>query len=99
MIRLIIDTYEKPFSNLFKQPANDLANIKTQRLSDPSTVIIGHPNINSVRNKYEMFAEFIENFNIFLISKPKLGDTFQISSFIYKVLRFSDMTVTGTEVV
>ena len=93
------DTSCLGFSNLFKQPANDLANIKTQRLRDPSTVIIGHPKINSVRNKYEMFAEFIENFNIFLISKPKLGDTFQISSFIYKVLRFSDMTVTGTEVV
>ena len=38
------DTSCLDFSNLFKQPANDLANIKTQRLSDPSTVIIGHLN-------------------------------------------------------
>ena len=38
--------------------------------------VIGHPYINSFRNKYEMFAEFIENFNIFLISESKLDDTF-----------------------
>ena len=36
------DTPSLGFSNLFKQPANDLANIKDQRLSDPNTVVIGH---------------------------------------------------------
>ena len=61
---------------MFERPANDLTtNIKNQRLSDPSTVVIGHLNINSFRNKYEMFAEVIGNFNIFLISESKLDDT------------------------
>ena len=50
------DTSCLGFSNLFKQPANDLANIKNQRLSDPSTVLIGHLNVISFRNKYEIFA-------------------------------------------
>ena len=59
---------------MFEQPANDLANIKNQRLIDPNTVVIGHLNINSFRNKYEMFAEFIGNFNICLISESKLDD-------------------------
>ena len=43
--------------------------------------VIGHLNINSFRNKYEMFAEFIENFNMFLISESKLDDTFPNKQF------------------
>ena len=43
--------------------------------------VIGHLNINSFRKKYEMFAEFIENFNIFLISESKLDDTFPNKQF------------------
>ena len=85
------DTSCLGFSNLFNQPSNDLANIKNQRLSDPRTVIIGHLNINSFRNKYEIFAEFIENFNIFLISESKLDDTFPSEEFRisgFKIFRY-----------
>ena len=85
------------FSNLFEQSANDLANIKNQHLRDPSIVIIGHLSINSFRNKYEMLAEFIENFNIFPICKSKLDDTFPAKQLYLKGLKFSDVTVTGTE--
>ena len=67
----LYDTSCLGFSNLFEKSTNDLANIKSQRLRDPCTVILGHLNINSFRNKYEMFAEFIENFNILLISESK----------------------------
>ena len=84
-------------SNSFEQSANDLANIKNQHLRDSSIVIIGHLNINSFRNKYEMLAEFIENFNIFLICESKLDDTFPAKQFPIKDLKFSDVTVTGTE--
>ena len=50
-------------------------------MRDPNTVIIGHLNINFFRNKYETFAEFIENVNIFLISESKLDDTFPDKQF------------------
>ena len=57
----------------------------TPFLHDPvksfDVFIVFHPNINSFRNKYEMFAGFIENFNIFLISESKLDDTFPDKQF------------------
>ena len=75
------DTSCLGFSNLSEQSANDLANIKNQRLMDPNTVMIGHLNINSFRNKYEMCAGFMEHFNVFLISESKLDDTFPDKQF------------------
>ena len=52
-------------SNIFE---NDLNKIKMQRLEYFNTLIVGHLNINSIRNKFEMIAETITNFDIFLIS-------------------------------
>ena len=46
--------------------------IKEQRLEYPTTNIIGHLNINSVRNKFDSLIEIIKNFNIFLILESKL---------------------------
>ena len=48
---------------------------------DPNTVMIGHLNINSFRNKYEIGAGFIENFNLLLISESKLDDSFPDKQF------------------
>ena len=73
---LLNDTSCLGFSNIFEQSANNLAKIKNQRLRDPSTVITGRLNINSFRNKCGMLAEFIEDFNIFLIPESKLDNTF-----------------------
>ena len=77
------DTSCLSFSNLLeKSAANDLPNIENPLLRDPNTlVIIGHLNIKSFRNKYEMFAAFIENFNIFLISESKLDNAFPDKEF------------------
>ena len=69
------------FSNLSEQSANNFSNIKNQRLMDPNIVKIGHLNINSFRNKYEMCAGFIKNFNLFLISESKLDDNFPDKQF------------------
>ena len=69
------------FSNLFEYSPNDLDNIKNQCLRDPNTVVIGHLDINSFQNKFETFAEFIEDFNILLISESKLDDTFPDKQF------------------
>ena len=53
-------------SNVFE---NDLNKIKIKRLKHFNTLIVGHLNINSMRNKFEMIAETITNFGIFLISE------------------------------
>ena len=39
-------------------------------------VIVGHMNINSIRNKFDLIAETIANFDIFLISESKIDSTF-----------------------
>ena len=55
---------------------NDLNKIKMQRLEHFNFLIVGHLNINSIRNKFEMIAETITNFEIFLISESKIDSTF-----------------------
>ena len=55
--------------------------IKEQRLEYPITNIIGHLNINSVKNKFDSLIEIIKNFNIFLISESKLDASFPKTQF------------------
>ena len=53
-------------------------------------VIVGHMNINSIRNKFDMIAETIANFDIFLISESKIDSTFPNMQFkinVYKLFR------------
>ena len=50
------------FSNIFE---NDLNKIKMQHLEHFNTLIVGHLNINSIKNKFEMIAETITNVTIF----------------------------------
>ena len=56
--------------------ANKFRGIRKQHLKNPKTIIIGHLNINSIRNKFEIIAETIVNVEIFLISESKLDATF-----------------------
>ena len=60
---------------------SDLTSIKLQRKENYKNLIIGHLNINSVRNKFEMIAEIIKDFDIFLISESKLDSTFPNAQF------------------
>ena len=55
---------------------NDLSKIKMQRLEHFHTLIVCHLNINSIINKFEMIAEIIKNFDIFLISESKIDSNF-----------------------
>ena len=74
-------------SNIFE---NDLNKIKMQRLEHSNTLVDGHLNINSIRNNFEMIAETITNFDIFLISESKIDSTFPNMQFKingYKVFR------------
>ena len=62
---------------------NDLNEIKMQRLEHFRTLIVGHLNINSIRNKFEMIAETISKFDVFLISESKIDSTF--TNFQFKI--------------
>ena len=69
---------------------NDLNKIKIQHLEHFNTLIVGHLNINSIRKKFEMIAETITNFDIFLISESKIDSTFPNMQFKingYKLFR------------
>ena len=63
-------------SEFFKIFENDLNKIKMQHLEHFNTLIVGHLNINSIKNKFEMIAETITNFDIFLIPESKIDSTF-----------------------
>ena len=65
-------------SNIFE---NDLNKIKMQRLEHFNTLIAGHLNINSIKNKFETIAETITNFYTFLISEAKIDSTFPNTQF------------------
>ena len=52
-----------------------------KRKENYKNLIIGHLNINSVRNKIEMIAEIIKDFDIFLITETKLNSTFLYAQF------------------
>ena len=61
-----------------------------QRLEHFNTLTVGYLNIKSIRNKFEMIAETITNFDIILILEPKIDSTvlnmqFKING--YKLLR------------
>ena len=76
-------------SNIFE---NDVNQIKMQclGLEHFNTLIVGHLNINSIRTKFEIIAETITNFDIFLISESKIDSTFPNMQFKingYKLFR------------
>ena len=43
--------------------------------------IIGHLNINSIRNKFDTLDNVVKAFDIFLISESKLDNTFPLNQF------------------
>ena len=62
--------------------------LKSLRASYPNNIIIGHLNINSLRNKFEILSSLIaDTFDIFMLPKLKLDDTYTSAQFSIK--RFS----------
>ena len=57
---------------------NDFLRIKQQRIEHAKNNIICHLN-NSIRNKFNTLDEIVKAFDIFLISEPKLDNTFPIN--------------------
>ena len=55
---------------------------KIIRTRNPSNVIMGNININSLSSKFDQLKVFIQGvFDIFIITETKLDDTFPISQF------------------
>ena len=56
--------------------------IRQLKLSNPHKFILGHLNINSLRNKFESIADVIQGtFNIFLLSETKIDESFPDKQF------------------
>ena len=60
---------------------NDILRIRKQRIDNALNTIIGHLNINSMRNKFVLVQNIIKAFHIFLISESKLDCTFTLNQF------------------
>ena len=64
---------------------------KTFRFKNPKNLIMGHLNVNSLRNKFESIKLIISpNFDIFLVSETKLDESFpnnQFSISSYRMFR------------
>ena len=61
-------------------PPNEI--IRSLKFAHPNKIILGHLNINSIRNKFELLQDIIgQNIDILLISETKLNDTFPEGQF------------------
>ena len=59
--------------------------LKEVKAQSPEKLILGHLNINSIRNKFEALKFIIDNnIDIFLISETKLEDSFPTAQFLIK---------------
>ena len=60
---------------------NDLLEIQQQRVDNAKTIIVGHLNINSIRNKFILAESIVKAFDLFLILESKLDSTFPTNQF------------------
>ena len=76
---------ENPLSDpiIIDENTYDFLRIKVLRNQNPFRVIIGHININSIRNTFEPLVSFINNnLDIVMISETKIDGTFPGSQFL-----------------
>ena len=58
------------------------SNLHRVRIENPSRIIFGQININSIRNKFDLLMNIIKNeIDIFMISETKIDNSFPISQF------------------
>ena len=68
-------------------PCDTLNGLHEQRLNHPKNVIIGHLNINSIRNEFSGFKDLVlKETDICLSSETKIDDSSQIPSFSQKAI-------------
>ena len=71
--------------NLHSVPINEenTYDIRNLRNGNPDRVVIGHININSIRNKFESLVKYVSNnIDILMVSEKKVDDTFPESQFL-----------------
>ena len=69
----------------FQDTGNQMNNLHKIRMKNACQLIIGHLNMNSLRNKFEILEEIIKDkIKIFLISKTKLDSLFPSRQFVIK---------------
>ena len=68
--------------NPSNEEADCFTELKTFRFKNSKNLIMGHLNINSLRNKFESIKPIISpNFDIFLVSETKLDESFPNNQF------------------
>ena len=80
------NSLQKSQSSLPKIGAlNAKSRLKEMKVQSSYKLILGHLNINSIRNKFEALKFIIDNnIDIFLISETKLEDSFPTAQFLIK---------------
>ena len=69
----------------FQDARNQMNTLHEIRIKNANRLIIGHLNVNSLRNKFEMLEELIKDkTDIFLISETKLDGSFPSGQFSIK---------------
>ena len=67
--------YYKPMAN------SDFLEIQQQRVDNAKSIIEGHLNINSIKNKFIFAVSIVKAFDFFFISESKLDSTFPMNQF------------------
>ena len=69
----------------FQDTGNQMNNLHEKRFKNANRSTIGHLNVISLRNKFEILDKLIKGkIDIFLISETKLGNSFPSGKFIIK---------------
>ena len=70
------------FDNLGIDKTSPRFLLKNLRLNHPKNILIGHLNINSIRNKFDSLIKMVtEEIDILMITETKLDDSFPASQF------------------
>ena len=65
---------------------DEKSSLKEMKAQLSDKLVLGHPNIDSIRNKFETLTFIIDNnIDILLISETKLDDSFPTAQFLIKV--------------
>ena len=67
----------------FKSESDDKVGLQEMKSNCPDKLIMGHLNINSIRNKSDLLSLIVKNnVDILMISETKLGDSFPAAQFL-----------------
>ena len=72
-----------PIQNRPSNQTKSNSNLHQVRINNPSRIIFGQININSIRNKFAQLIYIVTNeIDILMVSETKLDDTFPTSQFL-----------------